>query len=67
MKKLSRANVLNFYATIDLMEFGIALMRQNISRSLPGATQETLDRELQCWLSEQPEVVVSVQHPAGSK
>ena len=39
---------------LDLMEFGIELMRQNIVRALPGASKELIDSELNRWLMEQP-------------
>lgn len=42
-------------AAVDLMEFGIRLMRQNISRALPGATPNHVDAELRRWLFDQPE------------
>ena len=41
-------------SAIDLMEFGIRLMRQNISRALPDASKEQVDIELRRWLFEQP-------------
>lgn len=41
-------------AAVDLMEMGIALMRQNIARNLKGATPEIVDAELRRWLIEQP-------------
>lgn len=44
----------NLFATIELMEFGIMLMRQNIRRQLPSASEATINRELQRWLIEQP-------------
>ena len=41
-------------ATVDLMEFGVDLMRQNIARKLPGATPQKIESELQRWLMDQP-------------
>ena len=41
-------------ATLDLMEFGIRLMRQNIARKLSGAEPSHIDAELSRWLFEQP-------------
>lgn len=40
--------------TLDLMDFGIALMRQNIRRAFPAASEELVDRKLERWLLEEP-------------
>ena len=44
----------NLLAAIELMEFGIQLMRQNIARRLAGAPPERIEAELRRWLMEQP-------------
>ena len=44
--------------TLDLMEFGIALMRQNIIRARPCATSDEVEKELDRWLFDQPEVFI---------
>jgi hypothetical protein len=41
-------------AAIDLMEFGIDLMRQNFRRRHPQASEEEIEMMLQSWLSEEP-------------
>lgn len=41
-------------AALDLMEFSIELMRQNIARELPDAPPEKIEEELARWLIEQP-------------
>ncbi len=55
MKPSPAVLIANFLAAIDLMDFSIALMRQNIARRLPGALDEEIDRELRRWLIEQPD------------
>jgi len=42
-------------AAVELMDFGVALMRQNITRKMPGAPPEKISQELRRWLIEQPE------------
>ncbi|MCB0338015.1 MAG: hypothetical protein KDD53_00355 [Bdellovibrionales bacterium] len=42
--------------TVELMEFGVALMRQNITRMLPNSSKEAIESELQRWLFNQPDV-----------
>ena len=41
-------------AAIEMMEFSILLMRQNIARQLPVAAPEQIDAELRRWLIDQP-------------
>jgi hypothetical protein len=41
-------------ATLDLFETGLNLMRQNLRRSQPGASEEEIDRLLQEWLLHRP-------------
>jgi len=43
-----------FRTTLDLFETGVDLMRQNLRRSHPGATEEELERLLGEWLLERP-------------
>lgn len=45
-------------AGIDMMEFGLELMRQNIARRMPNATSAEQDAELAKWLSEEPGTLV---------
>lgn len=53
---LQRTNeaVSRLRATCDLADFGIELMRQNIRRALPEASEEIISRELDRWLFDQP-------------
>jgi len=39
---------------IDLMEFGIELMRQNLQRRHPEASEEEINAMLQSWQFEEP-------------
>lgn len=41
-----------FRATLDLFETGLDLMRQNLRRNHPGATDEQIERLLREWLLE---------------
>lgn len=50
-----------FIATIDLMEFGIQLMRQNLARKHPKASAEFINQELQRWINERPTVFPYVE------
>jgi hypothetical protein len=43
-----------FRTTLDLFETGLALMRQNLRRNHPGATNEEIERLLREWLLERP-------------
>lgn len=43
-----------FRATLDLIEVGIGLMRQNLVRKHPGADDATIERRLREWLWRQP-------------
>jgi Rv0078B-related antitoxin len=43
-----------FRATLDLFETGIRLMRQNLRRDDPEATEQELDRRLRQWLHDRP-------------
>jgi|CXWL01.1.fsa_nt_gi hypothetical protein len=43
-----------FKATLDLFETGVAIMRQNLRRRDPQATDDEIDRRLQEWLWERP-------------
>jgi len=44
----------NLLVAVELMDVGIQLMRQNIVRQIPGASNEHIDSELKRWLMEQP-------------
>ena len=43
-----------FRATLDLFQTGVDLMRQNLRRRHPSATDQEIDRLLQQWLHERP-------------
>jgi hypothetical protein len=43
-----------FRVTLDLFETGVALMRQNLRRQDPSATEEEIDRRLAAWLHHRP-------------
>jgi hypothetical protein len=43
-----------FQATLDLFEVGLALMRQNLKRTYPDATDAEIDRRLVEWLHDRP-------------
>lgn len=39
---------------LDLHEAGVALMRQNLRRRDPGASDDEIDRRLRAWLADRP-------------
>jgi Rv0078B-related antitoxin len=43
-----------FRATLDLFQTGVDLMRQNLRRRHPSATDREIDQLLQRWLHERP-------------
>jgi hypothetical protein len=43
-----------FLVTLDLFETGLALMRQNLKRAEPDATDDDIDRRLREWLRHRP-------------
>jgi Rv0078B-related antitoxin len=43
-----------FRTTLDLFETGLGLMRQNLQRDQPNATEEELERRLHEWLQDRP-------------
>lgn len=43
-----------FRATLDLFEAGVALMRQNLRRQHPHATEAEIDDRLRAWLRYRP-------------
>jgi hypothetical protein len=43
-----------FRTTLDLYETGVALMRQNLRRANPDATEEAIEELLTAWLHERP-------------
>lgn len=63
MKQSSQELLDRLHATLDMMEFGIELMRQNIRRALPNASSSEIERELKRWLIEQPKVFIPGQPP----
>lgn len=40
--------------TLDLYEFGVAVMRQNVHRTHPDATDDEIGAIVQAWLEERP-------------
>lgn len=50
----SRASAEAFRTTLDLFETGVSLMRQNLRRAHPDATDEAIDDLLTSWLRERP-------------
>ena len=43
-----------FRTTLNLHETGLALMRQNLRRAHPDATEQEIDGRLQEWLHDRP-------------
>jgi hypothetical protein len=43
-----------FQTTLDLFQTGVDLMRQNLRRAHPQATEDEIDRLLGRWLRERP-------------
>jgi hypothetical protein len=43
-----------FRLTLELFDFGVQLMRQNLRRSDPQADEEDIERRLGVWLRERP-------------
>jgi hypothetical protein len=43
-----------FRTTLDLFETGLVLMRQNLRRANPDATEEAIEELLTAWLHERP-------------
>lgn len=54
MNDLDNQRIHNLISTIDLMEFSIQLMRQNLKRRYPGEGSSYIEEELRRWLHEQP-------------
>ncbi|WP_438000499.1 hypothetical protein [Sorangium sp. So ce185] len=44
----------NLRLAFELHDAGVALMRQNLRRRLPGAGEEDIDERLADWLRERP-------------
>jgi hypothetical protein len=43
-----------FRTTLDLFETGLNLVRQNLRRDHPQASEDEIDRRLRAWLRERP-------------
>lgn len=43
-----------FRVALDLFETGVRLMRQNLEREYPDATEEEIDERLKAWLGHRP-------------
>jgi hypothetical protein len=43
-----------FRTTLDLFETGLDVMRQNLRRQFPEASEDDIDRRLSQWLLERP-------------
>lgn len=54
------------HAALDLMQFGIEIMRQNIIRKMPAATQETVNSLLQKWIEKQDSCNHTVNSNTGN-
>jgi hypothetical protein len=54
MPSSSRRVAASFRTTLDLFETGVNLMRQNLRRRHPGATDVEIERRLREWLHERP-------------
>ncbi len=53
---MDEALAARFRTTLELHEFGVALMLQNLRRSMPGATEEQIREAHRRWLqSEGPD------------
>ena len=46
-----------FRTTLDLFSTGVELMRQNLRRDRPQASEDEIDRRLSEWLQERPGAV----------
>jgi hypothetical protein len=44
----------SFQVTLDLFETGVAMMRQNLRRAHPGASEHEIDTRLHAWLTDRP-------------
>jgi hypothetical protein len=47
----------SFRTTLDLFSTGVELMRQNLRRDRPQASEDEIDRRLSEWLQERPGAV----------
>ena len=66
-----------FRATLDLFDAGLSLMRQNLRRSHPDASDDEIERRLGEWLADRPgaelgdcpgrPVDLSTRLPSGSQ
>ena len=54
-KEFAKGAALRFQTALDLMETSIAIMRQNIRRRSPDASDQAVLTELQRWLDESDE------------
>ena len=54
MRSLPLSDSGAFQATLDLFETGLRLMRQNLRRDDPEATDAEIDRRLGQWLRQRP-------------
>jgi hypothetical protein len=43
-----------FRTTLDLFETGLGLMRENLRRDRPDATEQEIERRLHQWLQDRP-------------
>jgi hypothetical protein len=43
-----------FHTTLDLFDTGLDLMRQNLRRADPAASEDEIDHRLRQWLRERP-------------
>ena len=54
MPSSSSAVIESFRATLDLFQAGVEMMRQNLRRRYPKASDSEIDRLLREWLLERP-------------
>jgi hypothetical protein len=54
MERASSPVVESFRTTLDLFQTGVDLMRQNLRRRYPEASDEHLERLLRQWLLDRP-------------
>ena len=66
MDNITEQRIANLLAAVDLMEFAIMLMRQNIVRHLPEAGGAIIEGELKRWLIEQPRYFVPCVNAEGA-
>lgn len=54
MGSSSSSVIESFRAALDLFQAGVDVMRQNLRRRHPGASEDEIDHLLRAWLLERP-------------